>query len=214
MISSETPLSARTVTFPTTVNSFLICLTSPQKLDKLSHYFQGKQQLLTNSNLTVRGNRRKKHIWVVKFLVFPFNLLLLLQVFHFASEKDISLDDLFLTNACFLCFPPPLHHQPLHQALLDLNSECTYNCVSLFVDVFDSMPAQSPSTEPKAATTPSVDLFGAGTGVDIHYSLCGTSPSLLVSIRLLLLSHLFFHTSWFVPIVVWDLCMLTHSLNM
>ncbi|XP_055358906.1 clathrin coat assembly protein AP180 isoform X12 [Betta splendens] len=28
-------------------------------------------------------------------------------------------------------------------------------------DMFDSMPEQSPTTEPKAATTPSVDLFGA-----------------------------------------------------
>lgn len=54
---------------------------------------------------------------------------------------------------------------------LDLESECTYNCVSLFLDMFDSMPAQSPTTESKAATTPSVDLFGAGTRVEIHYSV-------------------------------------------
>lgn len=61
---------------------------------------------------------------------------------------------------------------------LDLNSECTFDCVSLFLDMFDSMPEQSPTTESKAATTPSVDLFGAGTGVDIHFSVCGTSSSL------------------------------------
>lgn len=54
---------------------------------------------------------------------------------------------------------------------LDLESECTYDCVSLFLDMFDSMPEQSPTTESKAATTPSVDLFGAGTRVDI-VSLC------------------------------------------
>lgn len=53
----------------------------------------------------------------------------------------------------------------------DLESECTYNCVSLFLDMFDSMPAQSPTTESKAATTPSVDLFGAGTRVEIHFSV-------------------------------------------
>lgn len=37
--------------------------------------------------------------------------------------------------------------------------------------MFDSMPAQSPTTESKAATTPSVDLFGAGTRVEIHFSV-------------------------------------------
>lgn len=43
------------------------------------------------------------------------------------------------------------------------------------------MPEQSPTTESKAATTPSVDLFGAGTGVEIHFSVCGNSSSPLVS---------------------------------
>lgn len=38
-------------------------------------------------------------------------------------------------------------------------------CVSLFVDLFDSMPEQSSSAASKADATPSVDLFGAGTGV-------------------------------------------------
>ncbi|XP_039476038.1 clathrin coat assembly protein AP180 isoform X4 [Oreochromis aureus] len=33
--------------------------------------------------------------------------------------------------------------------------------LDLFGDMFDSMPEQSPTTESKAATTPSVDLFGA-----------------------------------------------------
>uniref|UniRef100_A0A674NCC0 Clathrin coat assembly protein AP180 n=1 Tax=Takifugu rubripes TaxID=31033 RepID=A0A674NCC0_TAKRU len=33
--------------------------------------------------------------------------------------------------------------------------------LDIFGDMFDSMPAQSPTTESKAATTPSVDLFGA-----------------------------------------------------
>ncbi|CAG6015999.1 unnamed protein product [Menidia menidia] len=33
--------------------------------------------------------------------------------------------------------------------------------LDIFGDMFDSMPEQSPTTEPKAATTPSVDLFGA-----------------------------------------------------
>lgn len=41
----------------------------------------------------------------------------------------------------------------------------------LFLDMFDSMPEQSPTTESKAATTPSVDLFGAGTPVDM-VSVC------------------------------------------
>jgi len=64
--------------------------------------------------------------------------------------------------------------------------------------MFDSMPEQSSSTEPKA-TTPSVDLFGAGTGVDSH-----TSIERLVSSSLtFLLCHLFFlpTPSWFVLIV-------------
>jgi hypothetical protein len=51
--------------------------------------------------------------------------------------------------------------------------ECTWpgnlTCVSLFVDMFDSMPEQSPSAESKAATTPSVDLFGSGTGAHVHH---------------------------------------------
>lgn len=42
------------------------------------------------------------------------------------------------------------------------------------------MPEQSPTTESKAATTPSVDLFGAGTGVEIHFSVSGTPSSPLV----------------------------------
>lgn len=53
----------------------------------------------------------------------------------------------------------------------------SYDCVSLFLDMFDSMPEQSPTTESKAATTPSVDLFGAGhictlTGGIFLLSLC------------------------------------------
>lgn len=98
---------------------------------------------------------------------------------------------------------------------LDLKSECTYDCVSLFLDMFDSMPEQSPTTESKAATTPSVDLFGAGTGVDIHFSVCGTSSSLLVSIPPLL-CQLFFspHTSWFVPHSGMRTVHVTHSSNL
>lgn len=73
-----------------------------------------------------------------------------------------------------------LHISPLDVIFvnaLDLESECTYNCVSLFLDMFDSMPAQSPPTESKAATTPSVDLFGAGTRVEIHFSVWNLSIS-------------------------------------
>ncbi|XP_052002956.1 clathrin coat assembly protein AP180-like [Xyrauchen texanus] len=43
--------------------------------------------------------------------------------------------------------------------------------LDLFSDMFDSMPEQSSSTEPKA-TTPSVDLFGA----DLPAVSCGPSP--------------------------------------
>lgn len=73
------------------------------------------------------------------------------------------------------------------------------------------MPEQSPTTESKAATTPSVDLFGAGTRVDIHLSVCGAPPSPLVS-KCPLLCQLFFHTRPGLspppyPIVVWEMCM-------
>uniref|UniRef100_A0A7N8X9P1 Synaptosome associated protein 91a n=1 Tax=Mastacembelus armatus TaxID=205130 RepID=A0A7N8X9P1_9TELE len=73
--------------------------------------------------------------------------------------------------------------------------------LDIFGDMFDSMPEQSPTTESKAATTPSVDLFGAGTGVDMHFCLCGTTSSPLVSIHPLLCQLFFFHPymSWFVP---------------
>ena len=75
-----------------------------------------------------------------------------------------------------------LHYQTIHMWIIFIfsfflitflhHSVCTaleswnvhYNCVSLFVDMFESMPEQSPTTETKAATTPSVDLFGSGTG--------------------------------------------------
>lgn len=96
---------------------------------------------------------------------------------------------------------------------LDLKSECTYNCVSLFLDMFDSMPEQSPTTESKAATTPSVDLFGAGTGAEIHFSVSGTPSSPpgfvmpLTYLSVLNLPHpppprpalIRIHSSWFVP---------------
>ena len=87
--------------------------------------------------------------------------------------------------------------------LYRLYTEC--NCVSLFIDsMFDSIPEKSPTAEKDdAAVTPSVDLFGAGTGCGL-LSFFGTSSSSLLSF---LLSHLFYHTSWFVPIVVCDLCM-------
>ncbi|XP_045574270.1 clathrin coat assembly protein AP180 isoform X6 [Salmo salar] len=77
--------------------------------------------------------------------------------------------------------------------------------LDLFGDsMFDSIPEKSPTAEKAdAAVTPSVDLFGAGTGCGL-LSFFGTSSSSLLSF---LLSHLFYHTSWFVPIVVCDLCM-------
>ncbi|XP_068999493.1 clathrin coat assembly protein AP180 [Embiotoca jacksoni] len=59
-----------------------------------------------------------------------------------------------------ICSPPSLFLTH-HSVCTGLKSECTYDCVSLFLDMFDSMPEQSPTTESKAATTPSVDLFGA-----------------------------------------------------
>ena len=48
--------------------------------------------------------------------------------------------------------------------------------MSLSVDMFDSVPEQSASTESKAAVTPTanVDLFGAGTG-DVSPSSVQTS---------------------------------------
>ena len=63
------------------------------------------------------------------------------------------------------------------------------------------MPEQSPTTESKAATTPSVDLFGAGTGADIHFSVWNLFhvlwfPYVHFSVICLFLSP---HTSWFVP---------------
>lgn len=105
-----------------------------------------------------------------------------------------------------------LSSEPVILYALDLNSECTFDCVSLFLDMFDSMPEQSPTTESKAATTPSVDLFGAGTGVDMHFSVCGTSSSpisffsfgfrffflLLLLFQLLILTHvLVFPPLWY-----------------
>lgn len=68
--------------------------------------------------------------------------------------------------------------------------------------MLDTKPEQSPTTESKAATTPSVDLFGSGTGVDIHFSL--SVWNLLISsgyhtstpLSTVLFSP---HTSWFVP---------------
>ena len=94
-------------------------------------------------------------------------------------------------NVCSLCSPSSLFLTHHHSVCTGLEIWMSYDCVSLFLDMFDSMPEQSPTTESKAATTPSVDLFGAGTGVDIHFSVCGTSSSLLVSIPPLL-CQLFF----------------------
>lgn len=68
--------------------------------------------------------------------------------------------------------------------------------------MFDSMPEQSPTTESKAATTPSVDLFGAGTGADIHLSVCGTYSSPLVSMLSLLCPHFFFPTRLGLSLIV------------
>jgi len=59
--------------------------------------------------------------------------------------------------------------------------------------MFDSMPEQSSSTEPKA-TTPSVDLFGAGTGVDSHTSIERLVSSLLVSPFFFLICFFFAHS--------------------
>lgn len=83
-----------------------------------------------------------------------------------------------------------------------LNRSVMHLC-SLFIDMFDSMPEQSSSTEPKAST-PSVDLFGAGTGADPRSSVQRLVSSTVVSS---LFSPVFWPSpSWFVPIVERDLC--------
>lgn len=103
-----------------------------------------------------------------------------------------------------LCaFPPSLSSKLIILYALDLNSECTYDCLSLFLDMFDSMPEQSPTTESKAATTPSVDLFGAGTGADIHFSVWNLFhllwfPYVHSSVDCFFF-YFFIFTCWFVP---------------
>uniref|UniRef100_A0A674MFX0 Synaptosome associated protein 91 n=1 Tax=Takifugu rubripes TaxID=31033 RepID=A0A674MFX0_TAKRU len=81
--------------------------------------------------------------------------------------------------------------------------------LDIFGDMFDSMPAQSPTTESKAATTPSVDLFGAGTRVEIHFSVWNLfiSPGFCASTPLPPPPHM----SWFVSHCGLRIVHVTHS---
>ena len=181
---SVSPLSLRLLTS-------LMYLYMPLKPSFVKHFTLHVQSELQSAQIDFGFNleckmilQQKKKTNMRKLLIINMGVFLHAEIQHYslltfhsfciALNKHIATYPFIKQMICSLCFPSSLF---THLYAPDLKSECTCDCVSLFIDMFDSMPEQSPTTESKAATTPSVDLFGAGTRVDIHFCVYGTSSS-------------------------------------